>query len=282
MSGSDTNSSNPLGGANPTGSTGGATRKCTKCTITSMTTASVPADKARTKIGIGEEVILTVDNGPATWSILSGGGKLDPAAGTMVIYKAGDKAGSAIIKADGPGCSCTIEFTVVAPASLTIEQKDGTGIHHTPNQPDCGFLGQPYVQPDDVSFINIDVREMNSACSAEGYFKPFNGQNHMPGDVAASEWCPVGECVAGKGSPVNADDHVYARYTGGPVVFGSLVCHIVWQYKVGGGAAHKFPKPVVQRSVVYANGMSVTSKGDTTKTTNLADPGSLADPSQGW
>jgi outer membrane protein OmpA-like peptidoglycan-associated protein len=51
---------------------GGGSPPGTPCTITSQTVAISPADRTRKKIGVGEEVELTVSRGLAPWSITSG------------------------------------------------------------------------------------------------------------------------------------------------------------------------------------------------------------------
>jgi hypothetical protein len=143
-----------------------------QCAITSETFATVPANGGRLKIGAGEDVLLTVSRGPATWR-LQGDGIISPTSGTTVVSRASDTPGPVTITAQGAGCSCSITFTVVQPASVTIDQYAGTWVRHTQGAPDCGFLGQPYVHPGDVSFYNVKVRELNSAAVCDGYYKTF-------------------------------------------------------------------------------------------------------------
>jgi hypothetical protein len=106
--------SKPNSGPNPGGSATSPTQSCAtpsgSCTITSLTIATSPLNRARTKIGVGEEVELTVNPGPATWAITSGSGTLNPSSGsnTKVTFTAGDTAGSVTITATGSGCSCMI------------------------------------------------------------------------------------------------------------------------------------------------------------------------------
>jgi len=267
MSGCGGKSSDPSG----TGRTNSASEDCKQCTITSQTTATVPANRARTKIGVGEEVTLTVSPGPATWTV-NRGGAVTPKSGTTVTFRAGGRAAKATVTAAGSGGSCTIAFTIVEPSSLTMARAAGTGIRHTQNQPDSGFLGQPYVHPDDVSFHNIEVREKNSRAKASGYFKPFDKITHQPAGQKHSAWLTVKQCEAGSGSPANCRDQIYSGYTNKPVAEGLMTFPIEWEYRVGAGAAKRIGRAFEQRHQVTATGRSTTSKGGTSVTTNLADP----------
>src|ERR1043165_7395823 len=83
---------------------GGATNSChPNCTLASETIATSPTNRARTKIGVGEEVKLTVTGNPATWAITSGGGTLSPNTGARnsVTFTADDNAASVTITATG-------------------------------------------------------------------------------------------------------------------------------------------------------------------------------------
>jgi len=199
---------------------------------------------------------------------------LVPSEGTLILFIAGDTAGTAAIEAVGPGCCCTITFTVVEPDSLTMEQEAGTHIRHHQDNPDCGFLARPYIHPDDVSFSNIDVRELNSACVADGYFKPMDGYKHQGQYQEFSPWFTVGECQPGKGSRVCAVDQIYSGCTGDPPEVGIMVFPIDWQYRVDDGVENTLPQ-FDQRHVVDATGQSTSSKAGESKTTSLTDPDSM-------
>jgi hypothetical protein len=100
-------------------------------TITSQTVATSPANRARTRIAVGEEVELTVSPDPATWAITGGTGTLTPNSGSVakVTFTADDAAGSVTIKATAPSGDASITFTVVAPSGWTMVRKP------TRNQP---------------------------------------------------------------------------------------------------------------------------------------------------
>src|SRR3982751_5347280 len=105
----------------------GCTEEChPTCTIASQTFKSSPADRTRTKVGVGEEVTITITGNPATWEIDTGG-TISPSTGTQssVTFPAGESTATATITATGAGCGCvnTIAFTVVEPENFTMRRK---------------------------------------------------------------------------------------------------------------------------------------------------------------
>jgi type VI secretion system secreted protein VgrG len=247
------------------------------CAITSTTVARNPKNRARTKIGVGEEVRLSVSPGPATWSITSGTGTLSPNSGTRtrVTFAADDKAGSVTITATVGSCTCTITFTVVQPANWTMKRKSKTKLKHTKGIPDCGWLGMIYVHPDDVNFYNVEIREKDSNCVATGSYAGFNGLPHgnYPAPDYASSWFVIRRHTA-NGGTIGVPDNIYSGYTGPvaaganpPFNVGSFYYEITWQWRVVGNAnIHDFP---VQRqeSELFANGKCETRKGGHTEKT---------------
>jgi len=267
MSGCSGESSDPESGSNPTSDTDAASTNCTQCTITSETIATVPADRTRTTVGVGEEVTLTVNPAPATWSV-SGAGTVSPSSGASVTFRAGERAGSATVEAVGAGCCCSITFTVVEPSGIMMSRT--SLVRHTQGEPDCGFLARPYVQPANVSFHNAEVREKNSPATAMGYYLSFNGIRHQPEPQNESSWFMVLECVEGLGSAAVCRDEIYSGYTDVPVGVGLMTFPITWEFHVGSGAEKAMPD-FEQRHEVTAAGVCTTSKGGASETTNLND-----------
>lgn len=261
---------------------GGTTEPChPTCTLASQTIATSPSNRARTKIGVGEEVTLTVTGNPATWTI-SGGGTLSPSSGThgSVTFTADDAAGSVTITAAGSGCSCSnsITFTVVQPSSWTMKNKSGKK-KHTNGQPDCGWKGIMYVHPNDVNFYRIETRETDSQSVGTGSFTDFNGNyhgNYGPPDNASS-WFRIIQHTDADGSTDNAPDQIYSGYTGKagtapPFVVGTAYFPITMQWHVVGNATiHDFPV-VRQEHEVYTTGKCETRKGGHTESSMYNDP----------
>jgi hypothetical protein len=168
------------------------------CTLTSETVATQPSNRGRTKIGVGEQVDLTVSGGSATWS-LSGGGKLSATSGASVRFTAGDRAASATITATAPSSTCTITFTIVEPSGGSMTRYPGTGIKHSINRPDVGIQTAIYFLPDDVCFYRLQYHEVDVPCVCTGVYTPFNGVGHDPHPATLSLSQDV---VAGLGTGV--------------------------------------------------------------------------------
>ena len=243
--------------ATPSGSQGSnsAQAQChTPCTISSETKAISPADRKRTKVGVGEEVKITVKGNAATWTI-SGGGKISPDSGTQtsVTFTAGESAGSTTVTAKGSGCSCSnsIAFTVVEPSDWTMKRQSGTNLKHTKGRPDCGWLGIMYVHPNDVNFYRIETREKDSKSVADGCYKTFNGVYHgnYPPPDQASSWFPITAHSETDGSTDNAPDQIYSGDPGSgatgkkpPFTVGTMYFPITIEWRVVGSATIKsFP-----------------------------------------
>lgn len=283
MSNPDSRPGNPASGPAPAAAGGSGTRGCSGCTITSQTVATSPANRARTRIGVGEEVRLTVNPGPATWSITSGTGSLNPTRGshTTVTYTAGDTAGSVTITATGSGCSCTITLTVVTLSNWTMQQQAGTNLKHTNGRPNCGWKGIMHAHPNDVNFYNVEVREKDSRCVATGSHRRFNNLWHgnYPPPDRASAWIPITNHSASNGSSISAPDTIYtgdpgAAATGAapPFTVGNHQYPITWQWRVAGSTnTHNFGV-VRQKAEVFANGRCQSSKGGNTERTMYNDP----------
>jgi hypothetical protein len=273
-------SSNPSSGPAATSSTSGTPPPCpTPCTITSQTVASSPKKRERTKIGVGEEVDLTVSPAPATWAI-SGSGTLSPSTGsqTTVRFTAGDAAGSVTVTATGPGCSCTVTFTVVKPASWTQKLIAGTKTHGI-GRPHCHWQGTWFVHPNDVNFYRIRFRERDSKYVGTGSYSSYTGDwhGHYPLPDRASSWFRITDHTDAGGSEVAAVDTVDtgdpgAAITGAAPRFkvGSGYFPITMQWRVGDGTIRDFPA-TRQEDEIFANGRCESRKGGNTESTMYND-----------
>lgn len=258
------------------------------CTLTSQTVATSPSNRARTRIGVGEEVTLTVTGNPATWS-KSGDGTLSPNSGTQasVTFTAGESAGSVTITATGSGCSCSnsITFTVVEPSSWKMKRKSGTNLKHTNGRPDCGWTGSMYIQPTDVNFYRVETREMDSQAVTTGSYGVFNNVWHgnYPLPDRASSWLSVGSHTDADGSKVNMIDNIYSGdpaaaanpappATPPPFVVGTMYFSIVFQWRVTGSATNNSFSAVRQEHEIFSNGRCESKKGGHTESSMYNDP----------
>ena len=266
--------------------TAGGTEEChPTCTIASQTFKSSPADRARTKVGVGEEVTITVTGNAATWEIDTGG-TISPNTGTQnsVTFTAGGDAASATITATGDGCGCvnTITFDIVEPDSMTMRRKGSTNEHNNP-QPDCGWTAFAYIHPNDVNFYRVQVREMDSQAVCTGCYNapPFPGAYHgnYPLPDRASPWLGMSSHSETRGSKVNGEDHVYSGFpsaanvgTAPPFTTGNYYWPMTWQWRVRGiWRRHDFPH-FRQRHSIDAAGRCTSSKAGHSESCLYSDP----------
>ena len=257
------------------------------CTITSQTFKSSPADRTRTRVGVGEEVTISVTGNPATWEI-SGGGTISPSTGTQnsVTFTAGETAATVTITATGSGCSCSnvITFTVVEPSDLTMRRKGGLVEHNNP-WPDCGWTGLMYVHPNDVNFYRLQIRELDSRAVTTGSYNvpTFTGVYHgnYPPPSRASAWLALTSHTDRHGSKAAAEDHIYSGFPGTaatnaapPFNVGTMHFPMTWQWRVRGSSTRprrNFPG-FRQRHRITAEGRCSSSKAGNTESALYSDP----------
>ncbi len=253
-------------------------------TINSQTVARSPADRTRTKIGVGEEVRLSFSLGEAAWS-LSGAGELSATNGSQVTYTAADAAGTVTITGTGGGATASISLEVVTPANWHMYRKSGTNIHHTNNKPDCGYHTTLYLHPNDVNFYRLEVRETDSQAVSTGSFNSgaFANQWHggYPLPDRVSGWLPANNHTERYGTSIGGHDHVYSGYPGTgavggapPFTEGTKEYPIRWQWHVIGKRAVHNLSSARQRHVISAEGRCTSSKAGYTASALYSDPGS--------
>jgi hypothetical protein len=213
--------------------------------------------QARTRLGVGERVRVSVDRGPAAWTI---NGTPATATGKVIMLTLGADAGTVKVDVTVAGASASVTFTVVAPRRIRMSQIGAD--QHTPGTASAGFYGQPWVLPADVSFHGIQVREVNSTATASGAFAVWQGITHMPADQGASSWFTVDPATAGAGSKVNCSDNIFSGALNGPPPFapGVLTFDCDWEYKVGSGSV-KLLETLIHRQEIDASGKVTIEKG---------------------
>ena len=268
--------------------TSGGSQPChPACTLASQTVATLPADRARTTIGVGEEVTLTITGNAATWAITSGGGTLSPNTGarTSVTFTANDNAGSVTITATGSGCSCVnpITLTVVRPSNWIMRRKAGTNLRHAHGRPSCGWRGIQYLQPTTVNFYRVQTRELDSQYVGTGSYSADTGDWHgsYPLPDRASSWFTItmANHTTANGSKVNLEDRIdtgdgdpAATGTAPPFNVGAGHFDIVFQWKVTGSAnVHDFAS-TRQEDEIFSTGRCESRKGGNTEFTMWNDP----------
>ena len=220
---------------------------CPVFVVRSETVARQPADRARTSVGIGEEVRLSTDPSTSvTWTIAGDDGHmgtLSNASGATTTYTACDRAKGVTINAvRSCSRSATIAFTVVQPDRGTLESP--TDISEIrPTTVKAAFQATPCVLPATVSFMNCELRERTCAGLASGLFASDAGQMHQD----TGSWIPFTTTVDAHGTALAHNDTVstrmnISRFPHGGTTDGQFHWPIPWSVQVrGGGTSGDYP-----------------------------------------
>ncbi len=243
--------------------------------VTSETVATAPADRARTTVGVGEEVRLTATStsGTVSWSC-SGKSTLSALSGASVTLTAHERAETAKVTAtDTCGCKVTLTLNIIQPSGVQMVRAQGTGVWHTNGKSSVGIKANIYITPDTVTFENIQVSEDNCISAVTGYFvgTPLDGIQHS--GHGAGQWVSVGAYVAGQGSQLLGQDTVQSGHCsfGAPYSVGTFDWPIPWLFRVGSGAGQRFTI-VHQRFTINPAGDMTASKASATGSAKLDDP----------
>lgn len=233
--------------------------------IKTETVATVPSDRNRRTVGVGEEVRVSFCpklNDAVGWSVLDGG--LRGLAGSVML-NAVSKASTARVMASCGAVRCSVDFMVIEPREVVIERVF-LKTWHINGTASAGFLGQPYLHPTNVSFANIEIREQTVEGSGSGFYKYRDGEVHPRGD-----WIALVEGTAEKPNKVNGIDRIRSSAKVPPFSPGSFVWAIPWEYRVSNGREEMFDT-VAHMEVADANGRVVISKGGATAYADASDP----------
>jgi Bacterial TSP3 repeat len=156
--------------------------------LTSKTDATVPADRSRLLLGVGErlEVKLSLRNivsefGPVTWSVAGGNTWLVPSTARFITMIAGDEAHEATVTAEVAGKRLSLKFNVMIPTGIKMARWPDTSLFHMFGIPSCGMQVSVEFLPRTVSFTGILLREGGGNAIADGFYKTSNGDPH-PGN----------------------------------------------------------------------------------------------------
>ncbi|MCJ8272298.1 MAG: hypothetical protein MJK04_23215, partial [Psychrosphaera sp.] len=197
------------------------------------TTATIPSNRQRKKLGVGEEVVIIIDplpSDPVQWS-LSGGGTLSAPFGEYTVLTAADIKSSSTVTAKVGGVTLSVKFEIVPPSGVLITRKPNTGLYHSwTNRSSVGFIGQIQALPTDVSFLNTEIREGGGIAVGTGLYLNDNGNVH-----ATSDWMGVWQS-----NYLKAFDTIQSQAHLPPLILGTFKWPIEMEYKVGSGNVHFF------------------------------------------
>jgi hypothetical protein len=211
--------------------------------LKSETVVTIPTDRKRTKVGVDEGVVLTLkpESLPnPTWA-LTGDIQLSVLSentGITTELTAGARNCSPTAEATINGEIVKKTFNVVEPTGVVMRQQPGTGIEHTMGIPSAGFIGNPYITPDDVSFAsgNVEVREETCNPTVTGYYTYESSKIHAQG-----LWRPVVSGDSTNSSKVDTSDHISSGNKGSVIPsVGTFDWVIPMSFQVRSGGAKQF------------------------------------------
>ena len=203
--------------------------------------------RSTTNLGIHEHITLSssiipsgisaAQVGGIQWQQNSGNGNLSNALtdGTA-SYDVADSPESATLQLrmlDGPSKDSgpSKSLTIVAPSAGYARKQPTSGIRHDQYWWSCGFLGDLYVLPDDVSFNNLFFKEEEVGATANGWLSFLNNQGHFPGGAVR-----IGFGNISIGARVIGDDQIFSgKYDDvhhGAYANGNVNWPIPWKYSV--------------------------------------------------
>ena len=213
----------------------------TRIRLTNECVSPIPANKARTTIGVGEEVSLYFDGTianvtPPTWTTT--GGALSQPTGWNTLFTAPDNEGNVNVTCNVHGEKFEIPFDVLKPNGVKSTQR---GLESFPvGQVGAGMYINVVLQPATVSFYRVEMMEPGAdATGTTGYFIN-NAPSHNSGN-GANDWHPVNNANKIVSPPENLFDH--ATSSGWPIgASGSYTWPIspIWRV-LGNATTHPLP-----------------------------------------
>jgi hypothetical protein len=238
--------------------------------LISQCVATTPSNRARTNIGVGEQVNLYFN--PAlpttniTWSVPAGSLSVTNNSSTN-LFTAPDNATNVTVTATIGSMPVNFYFQVFAPTGVVFVK---LGEKHTQGSLDAGFHAQCILSPTNVSFYNIEISEMNATYTGSGCFAFINGQIHKTWTQQGAGWL-----TPGQNNYLNPEvDYTYVSSvpaTGpGP---GTDSCPIPWNYRTHGATNDGYNFATLTSSAIAtANTCTKSKNGMNSTTFNISDP----------
>jgi hypothetical protein len=164
--------------------------------MTNQCVATTPANRARTTVGVGEEVRLGIAGAPpgtCAWS--ASAGSVSNATGTFTVFTAPSNAMTTTVTVTLPGGqSLRREFTVVEPSG--VDRADLLSVYEfETHEVGAGMYCRVYLGPTNVSFYRVELMEVaTNAASITGYYaEPYNAWNPPEDlrDFQANVWFQI-------------------------------------------------------------------------------------------
>lgn len=259
--------------------------------LTSETAATLPANRDRTTIGVGESVTIR-SNVDVEWE----GFNTDIGSFTLIDSKtasitAKDKAGAITVKAKNDCDTESITFNVITPERLDYEQSYTSDTHETMQIHEQGTalfrsILKVTVYPTTVNFSAIRIREVDVATTTStGYFNDGKNKCHIAqGDnvpcTGAGNNYGV-EDIDGRNNYVKNLDTI-GIYTNAlidlnsipPLSTATFDIPIEWTFnpQIASTPWRQMPRKSRQETILKNNGDITNKKGSFSATINVQDP----------
>jgi hypothetical protein len=248
-------------------------------TVTSQTVATVPSNRARTRIGVGETVNLTCTGGTGTptWTASpTGVGTLSATSGQNITYTAPDRANTVTITATAGASAPPIAFTIVEPSDVKLQKRPNSKANHVINTASTGVVIDVFILPADVSFQNISVQESDVNAVGTGCFQAYYANNnvgHNPNTSPTAIGPPDNDTSGSKMTGPDLADGTGSKCQGG------WSWTIPWSFQVGSGSQKQFATVVQSMSITAAGQATINkvSQSQTSGATNTSAYGAATE-----
>lgn len=238
--------------------------------------------RSLTRVGVGELVDLSFVASPIASAAELGGLRWFIASGDGILVDTGGNDGRGLYTAPAAGGSVTLELKVtsgsntglvvasyaieiVEPSDAVMMQKPGSGINHLHGTWSCAFLGEIFLLPKDISFINVLMGEGSAIAFASGFLSHLNASSHLAGSMFT-----VGPGDIVQGCKVNVVDQVETGSLDPPFSDGDFLWPIPWLFSVGSTVPRQFTI-AEHHATSDASGRATISKKNAGPFSSLAD-----------
>jgi hypothetical protein len=245
--------------------------------LTNQCVAATPADRARTTVGVGEQVSLGLADAPPgdyAWSVSAGSVSND--CGTSATFTAPSNAANATVTVTLPGGqTLSRNFTVLEPGG--VDHADLLSVYDfDTNESGAGMYCRVYLAPTNVSFYRVQLMEVaTNASGITGYYADPANSWDPPEDLRdfqANVWFQINEDNSwqhnGQDDGTDYDRAWWADDNPPWSLGGSLTWNYTAQWKIGTGPANRLPASWSQQVILDSEGTITVRKFGHTLTRN--------------
>lgn len=242
-----------------------------KLELTSLTDATLPVNRRRTIIGVGETVKVTA-NQIVEWEIRGGLLHKEHKTATTLIFTADDQEGSIKVIARTDCDEENITFSVIQPKGLMVIRRE---IIHAQNVLDAGFIANFYLLPNSVNFYRVQVREVDSPAHATGSRINSHGTLHGNYPGGYSPWLDSSYHMKEDGNILSGNDFVYsflAYFCMRNIQQGEVHYNIPYEWRLKPNGKIYLLTILQQSTITDKNGYTTTRKGLVEITFKFSEP----------